>query len=342
MKQPLVSIIIANWNGGEIFRNCLSSLSKIDYENYELIVVDNGSIDQSSDYIKDFSFKKVTVLKNKTNVGFAPANNQGYEQSTGEFVLFLNNDTKTPKDFLYKLVTKALENPNFGVIQPKIYMMDTPQYLDNAGSFFTNIGFLKHWGFGKKDSDEFNSEREVFSAKGACMLVRRDVIEKVDLFDKDFISYFEESDFCWRVWLAGYKVLFFPDAHIYHKVGFTIQRLDVSNINFNYYKNRIASLIKNLSLERALVIVPLHMVVSVAIACAFLLRGKPQNALMIFNAFIWNISYLSQTLQKRKKIQKQRAVSDKELFKNLAVPIDWSAFFNDFKRVEKDLTRKIS
>lgn len=327
-KEPLVSIIIANWNGGKVLANCLDSLSKIDYKNTELIIVDNASTDGSS---------RNAIIKNKTNVGFARANNQGYQKARGKYVLLLNNDTIVTKDFLGILVNVLENDESIGVAQPKIYMLDKPGYLDNAGSFFTRIGFLEHWGFGKKDSNKFSKQKEVFSTKGACMLIRNEVIEKVGLFDDDFVSYFEESDFCWRVWLAGWRILFYPKAKIFHKVGFTIKRLDVGNINYHYYKNRISSLIKNLSIVNLLFILPIHLALSLAIACAFMVKGQPKSAGIILQAISWNIKNMGKTIAKRKKVQKLRKVTDKKLFTKLLRPVNLIKFIGDFNRVAGDL-----
>lgn len=342
MNQPLVSIIIANWNGAGVFKDCLVSLAKIKYPNWELVVVDNGSTDDSADLAEQVKLpaKRVLVIKNNHNVGFAGANNQGYDKSQGEYVLLLNNDTKVDPNFLSLLVKRLEDDLSVGVIQPKIYLMDKPGYLDNAGSYLTRIGFLQHWGFLSKDSNEFSAEKEVFSAKGACILIRRAVLEKVGLFDSAFGSYFEESDFCWRVWLAGWKVLFFPQAVIYHKVGFTIKRLDVVNINFDYYKNRIRSLIKNLELLNLIQILTVHIFISLGLAGLFLIKGKAMNALMIIKAVLWNLTNLDETLKLRKGIQSTRVVTDQVLFLNLMKSINWSQNRKDLKRIEDDLKAK--
>ncbi len=341
-KFPLVSIIIVNWNGGKVFEDCLKSLSKIDYPNWELIVVDNGSSDGSEKLASNPPAGRAGfhLIKNKTNLGFARANNQGYRRAKGKYILLLNNDTRVITTFLTRLVERMEQEISLAVIQPKIFMMDKPRYLDNAGSFLTRTGFLEHWGFGQKDSKEFEKEREVFSTKGACMLIRRQVIEEIGLFDADFISYFEESDFCWRVWLAGWKVLFYPKAKIDHKVGYTIKRLDVGNINYHYYKNRISSLIKNLGFKNLLFILPFHLFLSMGILFLFFIRGQVNNSLMIAKALVWNLSHLAQTLEKRKIIQKERKRTDKGLFEKLLVPVNFAKFYKDFKRVEADIKIK--
>jgi len=333
---------MANWNGGDVYKKCLYSLAKITYSNWELVVVDNGSTDGTTDISLDpkYKIKNSILIKNKTNLGFAPANNQGLEKSNGKYLLLLNNDTLVDEDFLNVMVEKMEKDISIGVLQPKIRMMDTPSYLDNAGSFFTRIGFLHHWGFGKKDGKEFDKEREVFSTKGACMLIRKSVLEKTQsLFDNDFMSYFEETDFCWRVWLAGYRVIYFPKTEIKHKVGYTIKRLDVGNLNFHYYKNRICSLIKNLSIPSLFYILPAHIIVSLGIYFVFLIRGNGKNSSLIIKAFIWNISNINRTINKRFAIQATRKITDKDLFNKLTVPVNWKAFFDDFRRVEKDIKK---
>lgn len=335
---PLISIIIVNWNGGEVFAGCLKSLSEISYPNWELIVVDNGSTDGSEKINEtQISNHNLQIINNKKNLGFAKANNQGVELAMGKYILLLNNDTKVEPDFLSKLVKRVEEDPKVAVIQPKIMLMDKPGYLDNAGSFLTRIGFLQHWGFMEKDGPEFNQEKEIFSAKGACMLIRKEIIDKIALFDKDFFSYFEESDFCWRVWLAGYKVLFFPDAMIYHKVGFTIRRLNVLLINYHYYKNRICSLIKNLEGKNLILILIPHIFISMTIFGAFLFKGQFKNSFFIIKALSWNIVNLLDTLKKREKVKKIKVIKDWELFQKVLHPINWKKYLIDFKRIKNDL-----
>ncbi len=339
-NYPLVSILMANWNGGKVYEDTLSSLSKITYPNWELVVVDNGSSDGTTKLPlnRKFGIKKFKLIENKTNLGFAPANNQGYEVSRGKYILLLNNDTLVEKDFLEIMVKKMEKDATIGVMQPKIKMMDNPELLDNAGSFFTNIGFLEHWGFMKNDGLEFNIEKDVFSVKGACMLTRKSLIEKLGLFDDDFISYFEESDYCWRVWLAGLRCVFYPATFIRHKVGFTIRRLDVGNLNWHYYKNRICSLIKNLGIARLFLILPVHLCISVAISIAFILKGQLSSSAIVWKAIWWNLVNIRKTLIKRKKVQNMRKVSDSLLFKKISRPIDLKMFIGDFARVSKDIS----
>lgn len=336
MSKPLVSIIIVNWNGGEVFENCLKSLSKIDYPNWELIVVDNGSTDGSEKLPQNYKspIRNYKLIKNKTNLGFALPNNQGYKRSKGRYILLLNNDTKVSPDFLNVLVEKMEKEKELGVVQPKIFVMDRPKYLDNAGSFLTRTGFLQHWGFGRKDGKEFNTEREIFSAKGACMLIRRELIEKTGLFDEEFVSYMEESDFCWRAWLLGYKVKYYPKTHIYHKVGMTSKRMSQIRINYHSMKNRIASLHKNLEIKNLLLILGLHTLLVCGLGFYYLLKLQLGKAGMIFKAILWDVRNLPKLTGKRKAVQKLRVKTDREIFESIMRKVNLRGMFSHFKKVE--------
>lgn len=338
MQKPLVSIIIVNWNGGEVFEECLVSLSKIIYPNWELIVVDNGSTDQSELFCKKLSRlrNRVKIIKNSNNVGFAKANNQGFEESRGEYILLLNNDTKVEKNFLNIMVDKMVSDQSIGVIQPKIYLMDQPNRLDNAGSFFTKSGFLIHWGFGKVDSDQFNHEKDVFSVKGACLLTKREIINTVGLFDSDFVSYFEETDFCWRVWLLGLRSVYYPKTSIKHKVGFSSKKLDVYSVNYQSLKNRILSLLKNLSLVNLFIILPIHLGILLGLSLYYLLRFQINKTTMIVNAIGWNIKNLYKIFKKRSMVQKIRRVSDSYIFERTLQSFNLNEMIRHFKKVEEN------
>jgi GT2 family glycosyltransferase len=336
-EVPFVSVIIVNWNGGEIFQNTLKSLTKLKYSSYEVIVVDNASTDGSIDNLK----KGIKLIKNKENLGFAGGNNVGLKYAKGKYILLLNNDTEVSPDLLNVLVAKLESNREFAVIQPKIYLMDEKGKLDNCGSFLTRIGFLEHWGFAKKDAPEFNNERIIFSAKGACILVRKDVIEEVGLFDDDFGSYFEESDFCWRVWLAGYKILYYPKTYIYHKLAYTAKKMNPFSVNYHSYKNRINSLVKNLGLMNLVVILPVHLIAIEGLSFYYILKLHLGEAWIIQKAIWWNIRFLPRTLKKRAKVQiRIRKKSDKEIFRYILHPINIKTYFGYLGRLEKDFEER--
>lgn len=336
-KPPLVSIIIINFNGLNYLKDCFESLRKIDYQNWEVIVVDNGSTDGSVEYLQEYKkFKRLKIIRNSRNLGFAEPNNQGYRQADGDYILLLNNDTVVKSDFVRLTVERMAKEPEIGVAQPKIYLMEKAGYLDNTGSFITKTGFLKHEGFLEKDSARFNKEKNIFAAKGACMFIKREIIEKVGLFDKDFFAYFEESDFCWRVWLTGYKIIYFPDTYIYHKLGATSKKMNQFSINYHSLKNRLASLIKNLEGYNLLLVLVPHLIILGIIALYYLSSLRFDKAKMVMNALWWNIINLYPLLKKRTEVQRFRILGDREIFRKVGRKVSIFSMLKHFREVEKN------
>lgn len=340
-KFPLVSIIVTNYNGGQILLDCIESLKKVDYPNFEVVLIDDRSKDDSFEKaIKNKGKLKLKHSRNKVNLGFAGANNAGLGLASGDYVLLLNNDTTVPSNLLGKLVARMEKDPKMGAAQVKIKMMDSPGFLDNAGSYLTRTGFLVHWGFGKKDSKEFDKEKTIFSAKGACLMAKREVIDKVGLFDADFVSYIEETDFCWRVWLVGYKIYYLPLTFIRHKVGFTFSKqFNPVVVNYNSFKNRILCLYKNLETKNLFLIFIPHLLIIAGLSLYYLLRFQFSKFAMIFRAIWWNIKNIKQSSKKRKIVQSLRVVGDDELFKYVMKKFNLKEMLGHFIKVEANFKK---
>lgn len=310
-----VSIIIVNWNGINHLKKCLPSLAKINYPNHEVIIVDNGSKDDSVSYISQ-NFPQYKIVKSKTNSGFAGGNNKGLPYAKGEYILLLNNDTIVTKTFLSELVKEIEKDENVGVVQGKLISMDFRDRLDSVGAFLTNTGFLYHYGYLQKNHKKYDRSIYLYTAKGACMMARSAVIKTVGLFDEEYFAYFEESDFCHRVWLAGYTIRYAPQSVIYHKIGGTTNAMRNSFIQFHSFKNRINTYIKNLGILELIQILPIHILLCEVAAFGFLFLRKPGHFIAVNKAIIWNITNLSNTLIKRRYVQtKIRKKSDKEIMK---------------------------
>lgn len=323
MVKGLVSIIIINWNGKNFLKVLLPSIKKNSYKNYEIIIVDNGSTDGSFEYVAR-NFPKSIIIKNNSNLGFAKANNQGLERAKGEMVLFLNNDTKVTKNFLAVLVNKLNSDKKNGACQPKILLSERKDTLDSIGSFLTNTGFLYHYGFEAKNSKKLDKQIKLFSGKGSCLLFKKKVLDEIGNFNEDFFAYFEETDLCWRLWLAGYHVLYIPEAQIFHKSWGTARKLKQETINFHSFKNRIASLLLNLGTFNLVKILPVHLITCFFIVFFYLITGKPKIGLAIMQAIYWNLKHLNEILKKRKLVQiKIRKVGDSillpEIMKNASL-----------------------
>jgi len=246
MPNPKVSIMVLTWNGKKFLKDCFSSLNKISYsrKKYEVVMVDNGSEDGSVEYVKKF-FPWVKVLALEKNYGFAEGNNRGIDFCKGEFVVFLNQDTKVDKRWLIELVKPAIEDKKVGICAPLIRDFYHPQLIQSAANYLDVFGDVIHEGWGKKHV-RFLNPVKVFSVSGTSLLIRRGVLDKLKYcFDPSYFIYFEDTDLCWRVNLLDYKVIFTPLSVVYHKAS--IHPLEVKPINiFLCARNKIISFRKNL------------------------------------------------------------------------------------------------
>ena len=338
MDKPLVSVVIVNWNGEAILQECLFSLFTQDYRNIQVIVLDNNSTDKSKDIIKNF--KKAEFIESDKNLGFAEGNNVASGKAKGEYVLLLNNDTIVTKNFLKDLVAILKKDKDIGIVQPKILYKRNSSYKDSTinsiGAFFTSTGFLYYPGYGKKsDLPMYNKENEIFSAYGACMLIRKKLIDKIGLFDSDFFLYFEETDFCLRAHLAGYKVIYTPGSLIYHKGGVSARKFGIENIFFHSFKNRISSYIKNFEVKTLIIILPLHLLICESTAVIYLFTGRIRLFLAIQKAIFWNLINLPKTLEKRNIVQKKiRKVKDSMFLSKISKSPRLSYYLYLFKGLE--------
>jgi len=333
-KKPLVSVIIVNYNGIGLLKVCLKSLVSQAYKQIEVILVDNASSDGSVDFVRK-SYPQIKVVENKRNLGFANGNNIGFREARGNLILFLNNDTRVTKDFLNILVDNVLNDSKVGGVQSKIFLMDQKKVLDSVGTFLTNTGIMYHYGVHRKDAAKYSKKIAIHTAKGACMLFKREVLEKVavngEIFDRRYFAYFEESDLCHRVWMAGYEIYFIPESVIYHKMGATSSKLANSFVQFHSYKNRINSYLKNLSFLNLVKILGVHIFLCEVVSLYYLVTFNFGVFWAIQRAIVWNVLNLGGTMWRRKIIQARiRKVGDEEIFSRVMRRVGLNYYINLF------------
>lgn len=335
-----VSVIVLNWNGKKFLKNCLDSLQKVTYSSFEIIIVDNHSTDGSLEFVKK-NYPKFTLIENKKNYGFAEGNNIGFRVSRGEYILFLNNDTVVTPNFLQPIISDFEDNPKIGCLQPQIRVLKDKDLLDEVGSFMTFTGFLYHYGFRKKyNQEKYRKMREIFSAKGACIIFPRKILKKIGLFDKDFFIFFEETDLCFRVWLSGHKVVYEPKSVIYHVVGGDTSSSDKYRYERRIYltfKNMNCSYLKNFGVTNWLTIFPIFIAVQICVLIYSLIRLRLRVVKAIINAYLWNIINMKITLKKRKFIQERiRKISDKDINEHIKISPRLSYYyFSLFKTTQE-------
>ncbi|OGZ32266.1 MAG: hypothetical protein A2646_01595 [Candidatus Portnoybacteria bacterium RIFCSPHIGHO2_02_FULL_39_12] len=245
--MPKVFIIILHWNNLADTLECLESLEKIDYPNYQVVVIDNGSSKKFP--ISNFQFPiKLEVIYNEENLGFAGGNNVGIKYALkqgADYVLLLNNDTVVDEEFLKELVKAGESDKKIGLLGSKIYFYDEPKRIWFAGGKISPF-LIKgaHLGLNEIDNGQYNRIRNVDYITGCCLLIKRKAIEKIGLLDEDYFLYYEDADWSWRAQKAGYQCVFAPQAKIWHKCSRGAQEGSPSYIYY-HLRNSLLLIQKN-------------------------------------------------------------------------------------------------
>jgi hypothetical protein len=240
-KSPFVVIILVNWNSSRDTLECVDSIMESSYNNFKIIVVDNGSVDDSVARLKDRENEYQLILS-RENTGFTGGNNLGMESAMhmgADYVFLLNNDTLIEKSAIEKLVFAAQNDMSAGVVTPKIYFHPDRHLIWAAGSSY-NQGRLmaKNLGYKFDDRPEYNQRKYLDYAVGCALLIRRDVIESIGMLTEDYFATWEDVDFGLKVNLKGYKVLYEPSSIVWHKESVSAGGAD--NPQYVYYQTRSA------------------------------------------------------------------------------------------------------
>lgn len=294
MKRPLVSIITVNYNQSEVTFDLLRTLRKISYSNVEIIVVDNGSPNDNPDLIKK-KFPEIELIKSDVNLGFAGGNNLGVRKSKGDYLMFINNDTEVPPDFLEPLVELLEENKEIGMVSPKIKFHWDSSILQYAGITKMNPYTIRNKGLGyyKEDGVEFNQLMETDSIHGAAMMVPRSVIKKVGMMTEVYFLYYEEHDWAEMIKRAGYKIYYQPRSYILHKESVSTGK-DSPLKTYYINRNRLVFARRNFSGFPFFVSWIFHTCFSIPKnTLKFLLTGKFKHLNAYWKALFWNVFHLS-------------------------------------------------
>ncbi|MFA4889243.1 MAG: glycosyltransferase family 2 protein [Candidatus Omnitrophota bacterium] len=325
MPEPLVSIIIVNRNGIAFIEECLRSVFNSRYSNFEVILVDNDSKDGSLQAARKAfgQEQRLKILeKNNANIGPAACRNFGVKTARGSYLAFLDNDTKVEADWLGELVRVFESDKSIGAGQAKLLRMGTDNLYDCAGDYLGPLGFLIERSKGAKDTGQFDFLADILSAKSAASIIKKELFERIGGFDEDYFMYLEETDLSWRVWLAGFRVVFIPKAVVYH--AFNTGKKDFkryySRYVVRYYgcRNYISTLIKNVKIKNLVSLLPLHVFSWLAVAFLFLFKGKFLDFIYITRGVFWNIVNLDILIKKHLAINRDiRRVDDSFIFERV-------------------------
>ena len=224
-EQGHARVIIVNWNGKHFLGECLSTLEKQSYPNYDVTVVDNGSTDGSVDFIHD-RFPRVHILSLDENVGFSKANNRamiGALSDGAQYIALLNNDTKVDERWLEHLVRVMESGKDIGICASKMLRMEDPHILDSAGHIFRK-GRISERGHGEVDAHQYDDQIDIVGACAGACLYRREMLEEIGLFDERYGSYYEDAELSWRAYNRGWRARFVPESMVLHHRGGTTKR----------------------------------------------------------------------------------------------------------------------
>ena len=316
-----ISVIIANLNGEKYLADCLQSLAEQTFRDFEVIVVDNGSTDNSLALLKkDFPWVKVISLEK--NTGFAQGNNIGFGASSYEYVATLNNDTIVDRGWLQALYEAAETDRNIGMVASKIFLGREGREIDSAGMLIYPDGMTRQRGHGEEDNGQFDGTREVLFPSACAALYRNDMLKEIGYFDEDFFSYCEDADLGLRARLAGWKAVFAPAATVMHLYSRTSGRYSAFKA-YHVERNHFWVLLKDFPLSYILLF-PFYTLWRYIIQAYGLLSGQGSVARfaekagpgkmfgIVFRAYGSAFASLFQTLKKRRRIWKSRRLGNKE------------------------------
>lgn len=308
--SPFISIIILNWNAGEILLECVKSVMNSKFTNFEIILVDNNSHDNSHKKCKQI-FQNIRLIENDENLGYCEGNNVGIRNALGKFIVILNPDTKVNPEWLDEFLN---DYKKFGdcLYQPKFLSIDNNSVLGSTGNFIHLFGLGYARGLYENDEGQFEASQVINYASGTCLFAPRHLIEKIGLFDSFIFAYHDDLDLGWRAAQIGITSRYVPKSIVYHHLsGYSFQW---SKLKFFYMeRNRKYCLLTHYSRSTFYKILPFLLIIEIPI---FFFYVKKRMTISFFK-IIFDLLKNRKHINKRyKEIQKFRKINDHELIKN--------------------------
>lgn len=321
MSKPLASIIILNYNGKKYLRDCLEAVLNQNYQNKEIILVDNGSGDGSVEFIRE-NFPVVKLIANKRNLGFAQGNNQGLALAGGEYIIALNNDTVVDQNWLSGLIADVQKDQRIGLVASKIFSAANPKEIDSAGVNVCLDGMARGRGRLELDTGQYEKIEEILLPSACAALYRREMLEEVGFFDEDFFAYCEDTDLGLRARLAGWRAVLAPKAKVWHRYSATSGQYSPLKA-FLVERNHLWVVLKNFPL-RLVLLFPVFTFYRLCLQVLAILTGRGaageflkqisfgRAGKIFLRAYGEALKKLPKFIKKRRTIQRNRKISTKE------------------------------
>ena len=308
------AVVILNWNGKKMLERFLPSVTAHTQGDAEVIIADNGSTDDSLDFVR-VQYPGLRIIELDKNYGFAGGYNRALQQVQADYYVLLNDDVEVTPGWIEPVVAQMQQHPDTAICQPKLLMYDqrdTFEYAGGAGGFLDKYGYPfcrgRMFTSLEQDNGQYNTPGEIFWASGAAMFVRADVWHQLGGLDDDFFAHMEEIDFCWRAKNAGYRVEYCPQSTVFHVGGGTLPKSNPRKTYLNF-RNNMALLYKNLPKRRLAWVMCSRIVLDYVAGLKFLMERKPKEFSAVVDAHKAFYKWLPQLKKKRQGLKQQSRVS---------------------------------
>lgn len=316
----LVSIIILNYNAGDLLLDCVASIYNSNYKSFEIIVVDNVSNDHSHKKCKA-KFPDITLIENSENLGYCEGNNVGIREAHGEFVAILNPDTLVEPNWLDELLL-AYQKNGPGFYQPKFLAISDHSMLLSTGNMIQIFGFGYSRSKGNTDVQKYEKFEQIDYASGTCLFTSKTIMEKIGLFESFLFAFHDDLELCWRGAISGINSFYVPKSIVYHPIeGYSFKW---NPIKFKLMeRNRKYCLLTLYNRSTILKMLPALLLVDLAVFIFYLSRGLGKMKISADLEILKNLKIINQKYTQNKKIKK---ISDHVLihqFKNEVIVPTW-------------------
>ncbi|NLJ81946.1 MAG: glycosyltransferase family 2 protein [Bacteroidales bacterium] len=306
-----LAVVVLNWNGIKFLKQYMPSIVEYTSKNTKIYVIDNASIDDSVSFLKE-NFPSVHIVLNADNYGFAKGYNEGLKHIQAEYYCLLNSDIEVTPNWDEGVIEFMDKHKDVAVCQPKLLALlqkDEFEYAGAAGGFIDKNGYPfcqgRLFSTMEKDTGQYNDNREIFWATGACMFVRSHIYHSLGGLDDDFFTHMEEIDFCWRVKNQGHKVMYYADSVVYHYGGGTLATGSPKKTYYNF-RNNLVMLYKNLPSNRLFSVFCFRFIFDIIAGARFLIDSGINDTLAVIKAYGSFWANYSHNRRKRKQTVQQK------------------------------------
>lgn len=335
--MPKVIIIIPSYNSMRFIGKCLRSILATDYPNFEVILVDDGSTDGSLEYVrKNFGYdKRLKIIKNPKRLGPAASRNIGIKVANGDYIAFIETDMEVEPNWLKEALKVLTSNSSIGAVYCKVRDTNEKDRIQAAGLLILpHTGWVVNVGLWEKDLGQYDDVRDTI-AGAVGLVVKREVIDLIGGFDEKLTHNIDDIDYCWRIWLAGYRIVTAPKAVVYH---WTFKPSNVREVTISesvseyHFSKALRMVFKNYEIKSLIKYCPTCLALHFLRALVNIFRGNVIPIYSLFKAICFFLVNMRDNVIERHKMQRIRKFRDRQLLKRFSISL--KEYFSYIRRVK--------